>query len=148
MLALVTALALGGLVIVFSDPDTLDSWGEFFSHPGRTLSDSWNLVYDSYQGLYTSSLGTQAAIGRTLVEATPLVLAGLSVALAFRAGLFNIGAAGQLMVGATCAGWVGFTWDLPRRPPPVAGGDRRLRWAAPSGAASPASSRRAPAPTR
>jgi ABC-type uncharacterized transport system permease subunit len=39
---------------------------------------------------------------------------GLSVALAFRAGLFNIGAAGQLIMGATCAAWVGFTWDLPR----------------------------------
>jgi general nucleoside transport system permease protein len=114
VLALVTALAIGGLVMVFSDPDTLDSWGGFFSHPGQTLSDSWDLVYESYKGLYTSSLGTQAAIGRTLVEATPLALAGLSVALAFRAGLFNIGAAGQLVIGATCAGWVGFTWDLPK----------------------------------
>ena len=54
VLALVTALALGGLVIVFSDPDTLDSWGGVFSHPGRTLSDSWDVVYDSYKGLYTS----------------------------------------------------------------------------------------------
>jgi general nucleoside transport system permease protein len=35
------------------------------------------------------------------------------VALAFRSGLFNIGAAGQLIVGAMFAGWVGFTWDLP-----------------------------------
>jgi general nucleoside transport system permease protein len=116
VLALVTALAFGGLVIIFSDPDTLDSWGGFFSHPGETLSDSWDIVYDSYKGLYTSSLGTQAAIGRTLVEATPLALAGLSVALAFRAGLFNIGGAGQLVVGAMCAAWVGFTWDLPRVP--------------------------------
>ncbi|HSK21607.1 MAG TPA: hypothetical protein VK906_00440, partial [Egicoccus sp.] len=113
VLALITALAIGGLVIVFSDPDTLESWGGFFSHPGETLSDSWQLVYESYEGLYRSSLGTQPAIGRSLVEATPLALAGLSVALAFRAGLFNIGAAGQIVIGATCAGWVGFTWDLP-----------------------------------
>jgi hypothetical protein len=41
--------------IIFSDPDTLDSWGGFFSHPGQTLSDSWDVVYDSYKGLYTSS---------------------------------------------------------------------------------------------
>jgi ABC-type uncharacterized transport system permease subunit len=113
VLALVTALAIGGLVIIFSDPDTLDSWSGFFSHPGETLSDSWNLVYESYKGLFNSSLGTGAGLGRTLVEATPLALAGLSVALAFRCGLFNIGAAGQLVIGATCAGWVGFTWDLP-----------------------------------
>ena len=113
VLALVTAVVIGGLVMVFSDPDTLDSWSGFFSHPGQTLSDSWDLVYESYHGLFRSSLGTQSAIGRSLVEATPLALAGLSVALAFRAGLFNIGAAGQIVIGATCAGWVGLTWDLP-----------------------------------
>jgi general nucleoside transport system permease protein len=112
-LALVTALAVGGLVIIFSDPDTLDEWGRFFHDPGGALSASWNIVYDSYRALYDSSLGTPSALGRTLVETTPLALAGLSVALAFRAGLFNIGAAGQLIVGAMCAGWVGFTWDLP-----------------------------------
>ncbi len=33
--------------------------------------------------------------------------------LAFRAGLFNIGAQGQVIMGAICAGYVGFTWDLP-----------------------------------
>jgi simple sugar transport system permease protein len=114
LLALVTALAIGGLVIVFSDPDTLDSWSGFFSHPGSTLAESWSVVYESYEGLYRSSLGTQAGIGRTLVEATPLALGGLSIAVAFRSGLFNIGAAGQIVVGAMCAGWVGFTWDLPQ----------------------------------
>jgi simple sugar transport system permease protein len=113
VLALVTALAVGGLLIVFTDPDTLDEWGSFFSDPLGALEASWDVVYDSYRALWESSLGSPQAIGRTLVEATPLALAGLSVALAFRAGLFNIGAAGQLVIGATCAGWVGFTWDLP-----------------------------------
>src|SRR5262249_45073285 len=56
---------------------------------------------------------TPGNFGRTLNQAAPLALGGLSVALAFRAGLFNIGAAGQLVIGATCAGWVGFTWHLP-----------------------------------
>jgi ABC-type uncharacterized transport system permease subunit len=112
-LALVTALVVGGLVIIFSDPDTLEEWGEFTSDPDGALRASWDIVFESYKALYDSSLGTPSALGRTLVEATPLALAGLSVALAFKAGLFNIGAAGQLIVGATCAGWVGFTWDLP-----------------------------------
>jgi general nucleoside transport system permease protein len=112
-LALLTALAIGGLVIVFSSPDTLDAWSGFFSHPGETLSESWQLVWDSYYALYDTSLGSWPAFSRTLVEATPLAFTGLSVALAFRAGLFNIGAAGQLVIGATCAGWVGFTWHLP-----------------------------------
>lgn len=113
VLALVTALVVGGLVMIFSDPDTLDEWNGFFNDPGGALSASWDLVSDSYYALFDTSLGTPQAIGRTLVEATPLAFAGLSVALAFRAGLFNIGGAGQLIIGASCAGWVGFTWDLP-----------------------------------
>jgi ABC-type uncharacterized transport system permease subunit len=113
VLALVTALVVGGLVIVFTDPETLDEWGSFFGDPLGALEASWDVVYEAYDALWQSSLGSPQALGRTLVEATPLALAGLSVALAFRAGLFNIGAAGQLIIGATCAGWVGFTWDLP-----------------------------------
>jgi ABC-type uncharacterized transport system permease subunit len=114
VLALVTALAVGGLVIVFTTSDVLEEWGSFFSDPGGALQASWDLVYESYRALWDSSVGTPQALSRTLVEATPLALGGLSVALAFRAGLFNIGAAGQLVIGATCAGWVGFTWDLPK----------------------------------
>jgi simple sugar transport system permease protein len=112
-LALVSALVVGGLVIIFSNPDTLHEWNNFFNDPGGALSASWDIVADSYRALFDTSLGDSAAITRTLVEATPLMLTGLSVALAFRAGLFNIGGAGQLVIGATCAGWVGFTWDLP-----------------------------------
>jgi simple sugar transport system permease protein len=113
VLALLTALVVGGLVIVFSDPDTLDEWGSFFGDPLGALEASWDIVYDSYRALWNSSLGSSRGLSRTLVEATPLALAGLSVAFAFRAGLFNIGGAGQIVIGATCAGWVGFTWDLP-----------------------------------
>jgi simple sugar transport system permease protein len=104
---------IGGLVMVFTDPDTLNEWGSFFHDPAGALQASWDLVYESYKGLFDSSLGSPEALSRTLTEATPLALGGLSVALAFRAGLFNIGAAGQIVIGATCAGWVGFTWDLP-----------------------------------
>ena len=112
-LAIVTALALSGLVIIFSDPDTLKAWGDFTSDPGGALSASWNVVYDSFFALFDTSLNGVGPISRTLVEATPLLFAGLSVALAFRAGLFNIGGAGQLMIGAICAAYVGFTYDLP-----------------------------------
>jgi simple sugar transport system permease protein len=112
-LALITAMIVGGLVIIFTTPETLDEWSSFFADPGGALRSSWDVVYEAYRALFESSLGSSRALGRTLVEATPLVLTGLSVALAFRAGMFNIGAAGQLVIGATCAGWVGFTWDLP-----------------------------------
>jgi simple sugar transport system permease protein len=96
-LAVVTALVIGAIVIVLADED-------------RSLSEA----LDAYQALFESSLGSADAIDRTLVEATPLLFAGLSVALAFRAGLFNIGGAGQLVMGASAAGWVGFTFDLPK----------------------------------
>lgn len=113
VLALVTAVIVGGLVIAFSDPETLDEWGSFFSDPLGALGASWDVASESYRALWRGSLGSPRGVGRALVEATPLALAGLSVAFAFRAGLFNIGAAGQIVVGATCAGWVGFTFDLP-----------------------------------
>ncbi|MEM7414068.1 MAG: ABC transporter permease [Gemmatimonadota bacterium] len=46
----------------------------------------------------------------TLVRSVPLILTGLAVALAFRAGVWNIGAEGQLYVGAIAATWVGLSW--------------------------------------
>ena len=52
---------------------------------------------------------TVAFIIDTLVHATPLIIAGLAVAIAFRAGIWNIGADGQLIAGATAAAWIGVT---------------------------------------
>jgi simple sugar transport system permease protein len=113
ILALFSALFVGALVIVFSDPDTLNQWSHFFNDPGDALRASWNLVYDSYYALFDGSLGSKNAISETIVQATPLILAGLSVALAFRAGLFNIGAEGQLLAGSLAAAYVGFSYELP-----------------------------------
>ena len=87
-------------------------------------------------------------ISETLTSAAPLILAGLSVGLAFRAGLFNIGAQGQIIMGAIFAGYVGFALAPAAGPPPGRCAGRRASSAARSGAASPACSRRAPAPTR
>ena len=52
------------------------------------------------QSLYRGAFGSPAAISATLRETTPLLLAGLAVFVALRAGLFNIGVEGQLLVGA------------------------------------------------
>lgn len=60
--------------------------------------------------LWEGSFGSWYAIGSaTLVRATPLILAGLAVSVAFRAGVFNIGAEGQLLAGATAATAVALT---------------------------------------
>lgn len=108
-LALVVGFAIGGIVMVFSDPDTLKAWASFFRNPGRALSESWDLVYTAYSALFRRSLGNTNALSETVVAATPLIFAGLAVAVAFKAGLFNIGAEGQLLVGALAASFVGFT---------------------------------------
>jgi len=60
-----------------------------------------------YGLLLSSTWGDAYGVGQVLFKATPLVFTGLSVALAFRAGLFNIGAEGQMMLGGLAAALVG-----------------------------------------
>ena len=67
----------------------------------------------AYGGMLEGAFGGTDAIGRTLEKATPLVLGGLAVAFAFKAGLFNIGGQGQLLLGAAFSAWVGFRFGLP-----------------------------------
>jgi ABC-type uncharacterized transport system permease subunit len=131
VLAVLTALAIGGLVIVFSDSELLRSWTGFFRHPVETLRLSWDVVWQSYRALFEGSIGSPGEIVRalfagdwnalrqalspiseTIVTATPLIFAGLSVAIGFKANLFNIGGEGQITVGAIVGTIVGFsfTW--------------------------------------
>jgi general nucleoside transport system permease protein len=60
-----------------------------------------------YGALVGSTWGSGYGVGQVLFKATPLVFTGLSVALAFRAGLFNIGAEGQLLVGGMATALAG-----------------------------------------
>jgi simple sugar transport system permease protein len=62
----------------------------------------------AYGALLKGSFGTMTALGRTLEKATPLIFGGLAVAFAFKAGMFNIGAQGQLLMGAITAAFLGF----------------------------------------
>ncbi|HSK99440.1 MAG TPA: ABC transporter permease [Rubrobacteraceae bacterium] len=63
----------------------------------------------AYAALLEGAVGSPAAIGRTVLNATPLVFTGLAVAVAFRAGLFNIGGEGQFFIGAITAAWLGYS---------------------------------------
>ena len=67
----------------------------------------------AYAALFGGSLGSPQGIAETLAQTTIFIFAGLSVAIAFRAGLFNIGAEGQLVVGALCAAVTGVYLHLP-----------------------------------
>lgn len=70
---------------------------------------------EAYRVLIRESLFGTTNLARTLERATPLIFTGLAMAFAFRCGLFNIGAEGQLYVGAFAAAWVGFTFTgLPK----------------------------------
>ena len=69
---------------------------------------------EGYKYLIQGGLKNPERIGNTLATATPLILTGLSVAFAFRTGLFNIGAAGQMLFGGFCATAVGLSLELPR----------------------------------
>jgi len=86
VLAILTALIVGGFII--------------FIAGGNPLL--------AYYGLFVGGFGSAKALSETAVWATPYIFAGLAVALAFKGGLFNIGAEGQLALGAVGAAWVGY----------------------------------------
>jgi len=65
--------------------------------------------WDFYTLLLQQAFGSQVAIANTLADTTPLIFTGLGIAVAFRAGVFNIGVEGSLYVGAFAAAWTGFT---------------------------------------
>jgi general nucleoside transport system permease protein len=129
ILSIFLALVVGGVLIVFSDPVVTRAWSAFFTVPGYALSQTWDSVSFAYSQMFEGAVlnpstvsaafhgGSIAAVfyplSSTCAQATPLILTGLSVAIAFRAGLFNIGAAGQWVGGAIVATWLGFGVSMP-----------------------------------
>ena len=119
-LSFAMALVVSGLLVAFSDSKVL----ALKNHPLSMLSKGVTTAAGAYWALFRGSIfDPELAKGHflqgfypfseTLVAASPLILTGLSVALAFRAGLFNIGAQGQFIAGAIGASWVGFTFNMP-----------------------------------
>src|SRR6476469_842025 len=125
VLAFVCAIVVGAVLIIIADEATRTAMGYFFAYPWDTFAAAWHAVSGAYLALFEGSIldfGSLTGesnvplfgpISDTLFNAAPLILGGLSVGLAFRAGLFNIGGQGQLIAGAICAGYVGFAWHLP-----------------------------------
>ncbi|UVJ40649.1 ABC transporter permease [Arthrobacter sp. CJ23] len=117
VLAVVVALFLGGLLIASTDSEVARTSSYIFARPSDFLLALWEAMTKSYVALFQGSVfnprqGFQPLL-ETMTVATPLICAGLGVALAFRAGLFNIGAQGQIIMSATLAAYAGFTWHLP-----------------------------------
>ncbi|MGB3306671.1 MAG: ABC transporter permease [Thermomicrobiales bacterium] len=70
-----------------------------------------NDPWEAYKALFNGAFRSKRAIGETLVYSSPLILGGLAFAIGARAGLFNIGIEGQLVMGGFAAGLVG-AWNL------------------------------------
>ncbi len=70
-------------------------------------------VSDGYQAILKGAFGSPAAVADDLSRATPLIFTGLAVAIALRAGLFNVGVQGQMYMGALVASQVGLIRGLP-----------------------------------
>jgi general nucleoside transport system permease protein len=130
VLAIFLALVVGAILIVIGDDTVRGEFGYFFSEPGTVLGDSWRVVADGYANLFKGAVvdpslvsgaingsnswsATFAPISETLTYTTPLIFTGLAVALAFRGGMFNIGAQGQAILGAIGGALVGFGLHLP-----------------------------------
>ena len=88
-LAVFTALVLGAIIMLI-----------FGDNP-----------IQAYQGLFSGAFGSAREWAETIRRMTPLILTGLSVAVAFKAGLFNIGASGQFIIGTVCSVAVGVNFE-------------------------------------
>lgn len=110
ILALFLALVMGAIIIMLTD---IAAWRQMRTNPGAALGNMVSGVGAAYRALFLGAFGSVRAISETLFTATPLILAGLAVAVGFRAGLFNIGARGQMFAGGLSALWIALHVTLP-----------------------------------
>lgn len=68
---------------------------------------------EAYSSLISGTIGRPKYIAQVLIRSTPIILTGLSVAFAFKTGLFNIGAEGQYIIGTITAALIGYHLQLP-----------------------------------
>lgn len=131
-LAILSALIIGALFILISDPEVISAYANLFRDPGQALQATWKSVSTAYVALFKGSIGNPADLYRgfsalvetgdttllrkaayplseSLTNSVPYIFAGLAVALGFRCGLFNIGAEGQILIGGLASVWVGYT---------------------------------------
>jgi simple sugar transport system permease protein len=106
VLAVFTAVLIGAIIIWLTRASELRAAGETWA---QVIPQATDFVLAAYRGLFEGAIGSPKAIATTLTYCTPYILAGLAVALGFQCGLFNIGAEGQLFMGALAATFVGFT---------------------------------------
>ncbi len=105
VLAVFTAVLIGAIIIWITHASGLRAAGETW---GQVIPQANRFVLAAYGGLFEGAIGSPKALATSLTYSTPYILAGLAVALGFQCGLFNIGAEGQLYMGALLATVIGF----------------------------------------
>jgi ABC-type uncharacterized transport system permease subunit len=122
VLSVLLAIAFGSVLIAVTDEEVRSTAGYVFAAPGDFFNALWDAVWGAYTALFRGSIYNTRAESfeqgiRPLTEtakfAAPLIAAGLGVGLAFRAGMFNIGGRGQMLLAGAAAGWVGYQFELP-----------------------------------
>lgn len=125
LLAVISGLILGAILIAVTSESVYSVWSD---SPLQALKAGWEEVRVSYTALFTGSIGDPSRIVaalrsgddfeirrafnpflESLVASTPYIFGSLAVALGFRSGLFNIGAEGQIFIGAIFAAFVGYS---------------------------------------
>jgi simple sugar transport system permease protein len=126
ILAIISGLLLGGLLVAVSTEEVYTVWSE---SPMQAISNGFKAAWESYTTLFTGSFGSPSKIiaaiqsgegleirrafnpvFESLVKSIPYIFAGLAVALGFRTGLFNIGVEGQIFMGGIFSVWVGYSF--------------------------------------
>jgi ABC-type uncharacterized transport system permease subunit len=124
VLAVISGLILGAILIAVTSESVYSAWSV---SPWAAVKAGWNEVRIAYGALFAGSIGDPARIIaalrggngleirrafnpilESLTASTPFIFASLAVALGFRSGVFNIGAEGQLFVGAIFSAFVGY----------------------------------------
>ena len=109
-LAVLSGLILGGIVILVTGKNPITAYSALFGGSFGTLQQ-FIIGFQAYfaSGDTKELLTAIYPFTESLVAATPYIFAALSVAIGFRCGLFNIGAEGQVLIGALCSAYVGYS---------------------------------------
>jgi simple sugar transport system permease protein len=126
VLAIISGLLLGGVIVALSSETVYSVWSE---SPLQAIANGFKAAWESYVTLLTGAFGSPSRmiaaiqggdaleirrafnpVFESLVKSVPYIFAGLAVSLGFRTGLFNIGVEGQIFMGGIFSVWVGYTF--------------------------------------
>ena len=126
VLAIISGLLIGGLLVAVSTEEVYSVWSE---SPLQAISNGFKAAREAYTTLFTGAFGSPSKIidaiqsgdgleirrafnpiFESLVKSVPYIFGGLAVALGFRTGLFNIGVEGQIFMGGIFSVWVGYSF--------------------------------------